>query len=507
MCLARLLNPYPKTTPILSNNKITTTKATTITMTIGKPFIMRILILASVVAGCSLPLFAEQEIKKPLQAKILLSNGDRLSGSPKFINAQQLALDSAYLNEPATFDIPQILSIQMDQGAITPTPEIFTRIQLQNRNQETNGDTLIGQLKELNEDNIKLDTQYSETLTLKRSMVQSLNIVSKRQGHYRGPNSIHEWQTSTKPLPEANESWRLKNQRLVFEGTSADSIGKDLGLRKKSQISFDLTWETHMNFQLQLYSSDVKSPTPSACYQFIFDSMAVVMTTRTKGKESDPSRQRFAERPSKKEAHFDVCINRETGIATIYINGKQACIMQSPIAEPDDLGTGLTFVSHLSHNTRHISISNIHVSPWNGIPLGKLARNQADDDLPAEAKQPHDIILMNGDSVPCTVGVIQDGRMIVNTKHTPIRIPIERIKSINWKDKREEPKKYKGDVRAWFHHGGFITLKLTSITEDKLSGYSQALGDVSIDLAAFSKIDFNIYNAAANEQRKKHAEE
>lgn len=506
MCLARLSNRYLKVTPSLRNNKITAAKATTmtITMTIGKPFVTRILILASVVAGCSWPLSAEEEIKKPLQAKLLLSNGDRLSGTPKFINAQQLALDSAYLNEPATFNIPQILSIQMDQGAITPTPEIFTRIQLQNRNQETNGDTLIGQLKELNEDNIKLDTQYSETLTLKRSMVQSLNIVSQRQGHYRGPNSIHEWQTSIKPLPEANESWRLKNHHLVFEGASAESIGKDLGLRKKSQISFDVTWDTHMNFQLQLYSSDVKSPEPSSCYQFNFDSYAVVMITRTKGKESDPSRQRFAERPSKKEAHFDVCINRETGIATIYINGKQACIMQSPIAEPDDLGTGLTFVSH---RLRPISISNIHVSPWNGIPLGKLARNQAGDDLPAEARQPHDIILMNGDSVPCTVGVIQDGRMIVNTKHTPIRIPIERIKSINWKDKREEPKKYKGDVRAWFHHGGFITLKLTSITEDKLSGYSQALGDVSIDLAAFLKIDFNIYNAAANEQRQKHAEE
>ena len=506
MCLARLSNRYLKVTPSLRNNKTTAAKATTmtITMTIGKPFITRILILASVVAGCSWPLSAEEEINKPLQAKILLSNGDRLSGSPKFINTQQLALDSAYLNEPATFDIPQILSIQMDQGAITPTPEIFTRIQLQNRNQETNGDTLIGQLKELNEDNIKLDTEYSETLTLKRSMVQSLNIVSKRQGHYRGPNNIHEWQTSAKPLPAANESWRLKNHRLVFEGASAESIGKDVGLRKKSQISFDLTWETHMNFQLQLYSSDVKSPTPSACYQFNFDSYAVVMMTRTKGKESDPSRQRFAERPSKKEAHFDVCINQETGIATIYINGKQACIMQSPIAEPDDLGTGLTFVSH---RLRPISISNIHVSPWNGIPLGKLARNQADDDIPAEAKQPHDIILMNGDSVPCTVGVIQDGRMIVNTKHTPIRIPIEKIKSINWKDKREEPKKYKGDVRAWFHHGGFITLKLTSITEDKLSGYSQALGDVSIDLAAFSKIDFNIYDAGSNEQRQKYAEE
>ena len=506
MCLARLSNRYLKVTSSLPNNKFTAAIATTMTMTIGKPFITRILILTSVVAAYSLPLSAEEEIKKPLQAKLLLSNGDRLSGSPKFINTQQLALDSAYLNEPATFDVSQILAIRMDQGAITPTPEIFTRIQLQNRNQETNGDTLIGQLKELNEDNIKLDTEYSETLTLKRSMVQSLNIVSKRQGHYRGPNSIHEWQTSTKPLPAANESWRIKNQRLEFEGASAESIGKNVGLRKKSQISFDLTWDTHMNFQLQLYSSDVKSPTPSACYQFNFDSYAVVMITRTKGKESDPSRQRFAQRPypGTKKAHFDVCINQETGIATIYINGKQACIMQSPIAEPDDLGTGLTFVSH---RLRPISISNIHVSPWNGIPLGKLARNQADDDIPTEAKQPHDIILMNGDSVPCTVGVIQDGRMIVNTKHTPIRIPIEKIKSINWKDKREEPKKYKGDVRAWFHHGGFITLKLTSITEDKLSGYSQALGDVSIDLAAFSKIDFNIYNASANELRQKHAEE
>jgi hypothetical protein len=503
---ARLLNPYQKTIPNPPTNKITAAKATTMTMTlnIGKSFITTILILTSVLAGISLPLSAEEEIKKPLQAKLLLSNGDKLSGTPKFINAQQLALDSAYLNEPATFDISQILSIQIDQESITPTPEIFTRIQLQNRNQETNGDTLIGQLKELNEDEIKLDTQYSETLTLKRSMVQSLNIVSKRQGHYRGPNSIHEWQTSTKTPPEANGSWRLKNHRLEFKGTNEESIGKDIGLRKKSQISFDLTWETHMNLQLQLYSSDVKSTTPSACYQLKFDSYAVFMMTRTKGKELDPSRQRFAERPSKKEAHFDVCINRETGIATIYINGKQACIIQSPIPEPDDLGTGLTFISH---RMRPITISNIHVSPWNGIPLGKLARDQANNDLPTEAKQPHNIILMNGDSVPCTVGVIQDGRMIVNTKHTPIRIPIEKIKSINWEDKREEPKKYKGDIRAWFHHGGFITLKLASITEDKLSGYSQALGDVSIDLAAFSKIDFNIYNANANELRQKHAEE
>ena len=502
MCLARLLNLYPKAVKSPLNHKINPPKA--IKMTIGKPLIMRILTLTSVVAGYSLPVFAEQEIKKPLQAKLLLSNGDRLTGTPKFINPQQLALASDYLNEPATFDISQILSIQMDQGPISPTPEIFTRIQLQHRNQETSGDTLIGQLKELTEDEIKLDTQYGETLTLKRSMVQSLNIISKRQGHYHGPNSLYEWQTSTDPPPQTKGSWQFKNSSLVFEGANVESIGKDVGLREKSQVSFDLTWDEHMNFQLQLYSSDVKSPTPSACYQFIFDSYAAIMMTRTMGKETDPSRQRFSERPSKKKAHFDIYINRVTGIATIYINGKQACILQSPIPNPEDLGSGFAFVSH---RMRPISISNIHASPWNGIPPGKLALDQAGDDIPAEAKQPHNIILMNGDNVPCTVGVIQDGRMIVNTKHTPIRIPIDKIKSINWRDKREEPKKYKGDIRARFHHGGFITLKLTSITENKLSGYSQALGDAIIDLAAFSKIDFNIYNAAANEQRQKHAAE
>jgi hypothetical protein len=94
--------------------------------------------------------------------------------------------------------------------------------------------------------------------------------------------------------------------------------------------------------------------------------------------------------------------------------------------------------------------------------------------------------------------------MIVDTKHTPIRIPINKIRSISLGDKREEPKKYKGDIRAWFKNGGYVTLRLSSLSAERINGYSQATGDVSMKLSAFSRIDFNIYGVDANKRREKY---
>ena len=92
--------------------------------------------------------------------------------------------------------------------------------------------------------------------------------------------------------------------------------------------------------------------------------------------------------------------------------------------------------------------------------------------------------------------------MIIETEFTPIRVPIDRIKSLSLGDSGEEPKKYQKDIRAWFHSGGHVTLKLATFKGDKITGYSQALGDVSFDLSAFSRIDFHIYDNKANETRK-----
>ncbi|MDG1358231.1 MAG: hypothetical protein P8P36_08565 [Akkermansiaceae bacterium] len=437
----------------------------------------------------------------PKYAQVTLLNGDKLSGNFQSTQDQQISISAPYFNEPAIFQTSQILSIQMDKKDPVQEAKTFTRVQFHHRNREANGDTIIGDLHELNKDNIKINTRYGKTLTLKRSMIQSLDIISGQQGQYYGPNSRQEWETSaTKPMEKA-ASWRYSNGSLLCNGDAVGSIGKEVNLRDKSHVSFDILWEKYLGLTLQLYSSDPKSSSSSSCYQFEFDKFAITMMTQTKGRADGHRRQRFAAnvKPKLGKSHFDIYINRETGTANIHLDDQHVGILQSPHPDAQNLGTALSFVSK---SARPAAISNISISPWHGLKPGNLEANGKGSET--KDKSPHNIVLINGDQIPCKVGIIENALMRLNTEHTPINIPIEKIKSINWEDKREEPKKYREDVRAWFHTGGFITLKLASIKDDKLSGYSQTTGDTTLDTEAFARIDFNIYNAEADELRAEY---
>lgn len=447
---------------------------------------------------------------KPSEAKLLMTNGDRLSGTPEFnIEENQLSLQAYYLSVPANIPLSNILSVELENGNTREMPDPYTRIQLHPRNQETAGDTLLGELKELTNESIIIDTWYGENITLRRSMVQSLDIVSQGRGQYHGPNSTDEWETPDKNDkffgPRDVKTWTLRGDRLVAEGNDDAIIGKDIGLHKRTHLSFDLSWNKLPNFSVLIYSSDVTSLGPEACYKIRFDNYSANMSTFINGRETRDNRQRFTNRIRDTKARFELYIDSETGVALVYINGKQDCILQSTNPNPEGLGTGISFVSQ---TTNRISISNIRISPWSGVrantPDAPTTAPPEGAQAGQQVQQPHSIILLNGDKVPGTVGAIENGRMMIQTEHTPIRIPVANIQSISLGDKREEPKKYKGDVRAWFCHGGFITLRMASIKDNILHGYSQATGDVSIDLDAFSRIDFNIYSLSSNEQREKY---
>lgn len=462
----------------------------------GRAF--QLTIIATVFLGVAMP---HTGLGKSVEAKLLMTNGDRLSGTPEFdVEQQQLSLEAYYLSVPATLPLANILSMELGKSDARQLPDPYTRIQLHPRNQEPSGDTLLGELRELTNESIIIDTWYGGSITLKRSMVQSLDIINPGKGQYHGPNSLDEWE---RPADDDRfmESWKLEGNQLVSEGHPTALIGKDIGLHQKTQLSFDLHWEKYPSFSILLYSNDVANTEPSACYKVRFDNYSASMSTFVKGRETRDNRQRLPRENFKNGGRFELYIDSETGVALLYLNGKQACILQSTNPNPEGLGTGISFVTHTSNRT---SISNIKISPWSGIRANHADAAAGDPLNTRQDQQPHNIILLNGDKVPGTVGVIKNGRMVVETQYTPINIPVSNIQSISLGETREEPKKYKGDVRAWFHRGGFITLRLSSIKDNKLSGYSQATGDTSIDLNAFSRVDFNIYNLDSRQQRQKY---
>jgi len=455
----------------------------------------------------------DEETKKPSEpkARLFLTNGDKLSGLPQSVDDEQrLLFESDSLRQTASFPLSSVLSINLDSWKQHPNAKTVARIQLQTRFREATGDTILGELKELTPDSIKLDTWYGGEITLKRSMVESLKIISNSPGNYYGPNSLQEW-----TLSGDSDSWAFRSGALVSQ--AAGGIGRDLKLREKSQISFDASWKSSMRFKFQIYSSDVKDTAPDAYYEISINRSYAYMRTRGKGNQGarvlgGGRWKQIAVKPEENHAHFDVFVNRKTGSITIYINGQRACMLQSQNPDPGNLGTGLTFVAE---DRYPLEISGITVTPWNGTtypkPKTKIKGAPAEEDKKEGKKDeaaddtikpPHRIILNNGDEVPGTVGKVEDGRMIIETEYTPIRIPIDRIKSLSLGDSGEEPKKYKEDIRAWFHSGGHVTLKLSTFKGDKITGYSQALGEVSFDLSAFSRLDFHIYDNKANETRK-----
>jgi len=449
----------------------------------------------------------------PPSARIILLNGDQLKGTPQDMDENgMLTFDAQSLTQPTIFTIKNILSLNLDQQETQKPTKTLARITLQPRFRETSSDTILGSLSELTPETIKLDTWYSGPITLKRSMVKSLNIINNGPGNFFGPNNLNEW-----TLSKGEGTWKFHNGTLT--SLSSGGIGRDVGLRDKSHISFDASWTQSMRFRLQLYSCDVSTDRPDAYYDINFNRNYTFL--RTYGKFKNKARpagggrwQQIRMLPDANRAHFDIFANRTLGTFTIYIDGAEACLLQSQRPNPENLGTGFSIVAEKGN---HIQISDISITPWNGNTLlknAKIIEPQQDDNENADNaesedqekpnKQPHKIILNNGDEVPGTVGKVQDGRMTIETEFTPILIPIKRIKSLSLGDQGEEPKKYAGDVRAWFQQGGHITLKLTSLKDGKLTGFSQATGSITVDLTALNRIDFHIYDPQANALREKH---
>ena len=439
-----------------------------------------------------------QEKEKPqptestkLKSRILLTNRDSLTGQPHRLDEEgNLEFTSESLRSKVKFPLDKLLSLELDTWKYRKRPETMARVELHPTYREPQGDTLLGSLTELTPESIKLDTWYAGEITLNRKMVKSLQILNSGPGSYYGPNSIQEW-----TLTGGKSSWKFKNGTLKSDGTG--SIGRDVGLTEKSHLQFKASWEKSMRFRILLYSNDVKDDNPDACYDVNFNRTYVYLRTRGKAAQVGLLGRAGKWKPVKvntvnNTAIFDLFMDRKTGTITVYINNQLSCVLQSQNPNPADLGKAISFVSEERYP---IEISALTVSPWNGTSFPNQVNGIEPTDKDTDKKTPpHRIVLKNGDEVPGTVGKVEDGRMTVETEHTPIRIPLKRIKSLNLSDHGEQPRKYGKDVRAWFHDGGYLTLRLDSFKDGKVTGFSQAFGDVSVDLKAFSKIDFHIYD-------------
>ncbi|MDC0087963.1 hypothetical protein OAI07_00310 [Akkermansiaceae bacterium] len=448
-----------------------------------------VLFLGSIKAEINLKESVENT--EPPAGRIFLKNGDKLKGTAVSLDESlNLNFESDKLTNQVLFPIEEIIALKLDKKTPTPLTKTLARVELNSRYNQPYGDVLIGELKELSPENIVIDTSYADSITIRRSMVKSFKIMNSEPGNFYGPNNIDEWEQTSKKT-----GW-LFQEGSLFSKYHQSIIGKKMALQSSSHISFELSYTQSFKLGLMLFSDSPASMKPnfgcllelatsSASLSLIGDAQAGNQARRHTNRVS------YSIDRTKQSLTFDIFTDAELGVYRIYIDGIQSARLQTNPLEIDNSQGGLSFINNQS---TPIKIKKLVVQPWDGhLPT---AQNHAELDL-----APHNIILNNGDQVPGTVGKVEKDHMIVDTKHAPIKIPLSRIQSFSLESSGEQPIMKQGDVCLWFHNGGHLTLKPSSITKEKITGYGQAFGELEINLSDLSRIDFNIYDDSLKSDR------
>ena len=430
-----------------------------------------------------------------LKNALTFPSGDTLIGSPMGLDEEGHLLwaSELFTNREEPFYISTIDSISI-QRLDPPVALDSTQATITFQSHvDKSIDTLSGELLGFNEEFLTLRTWYGGDLKLRRTMLESVTVDNEPPAVIRGSGNTSDWTV----LGNKN-AWKIEKGFLVGKdrGSLARLLPEDLDQLK---LSFDLDCTDYSpNLRLFFFANSGTDINLSTGYSVNIQRGSMQFTKRDKNRQMLLEGERFGARQDfvrEISAHLDLYLDREKGTMNLYLDGNLICSATDPEPILEE-----NWFHFSSPNQRNQSISNFTVRPWNGVLPKKKDRLSFREDLPGEGEQ---IELQNGDTIVGKVKSVTDGKLAIETEFMPVTIPISRLLSFqltNFED-REEPRIYREDVRCYFPNQEFVTLKLSDITPTTISGYSQVFGEVSFQLAAFSRIDFNPYDTEARIRR------
>ena len=443
------------------------------------------------------------------RAVVRFSNGDRLSGNLLSLTTESLRWKSEILTEPAEFELKQVVDLAM-------VPEPGAGLSEEGGHEAvlgmTNGDIIKGELAGLTDDEVRLKTWYAGELTFRRAHVRTVDITRTTKTHYRGPNSLEEWD------PEGDaDGWSYKEGSLV--SSSAGGIAREVDFPEECKISFEAAWQGAFRPRILFYADGADTSEPGGGYEIVFQGNTVHVK---KGGSNDwlgRSTKAGVLREQEK-ARIEIRASLKQGKILLYVDGKFIDIWEDPDVEEGNRGKGLHFITQGNSQLR---ISDIVVSGWDGY-VGDLPENNArvirggrggnrvwGRGMPrareAEKEQEEEIEtgrmkLFNGDSIKGEILGIEGGEIRLKTPFAEVNFPVHRLKNIALEPTIVTPKKEKGDVRATLADGTRMVFRLDGVEEEKLVGFSQNFGVARFSKDAFSKIEFNIYDKELEKLRE-----
>ncbi|MFC5051485.1 hypothetical protein ACFPK9_12810 [Rubritalea spongiae] len=422
-------------------------------------------------------------------------NGDTLSGKLLQLEEDSVTFQADALIEQIDFDRPQILKLTLPhspENTETHNASHLAVLTLEDRfYPKGERDQLKGKLLQITDDFVELHTTYAGVLKVDRSLIYSLDIKNPENITYSGPNSMEEWNViGTTP------SWTFANKALVT-GLNDNSVAIELDFPKLSHLSFTVDRKKNIDLSVLLFADSVDTENPSNYYDLTINSNYLSMRKYVEKGRSEALTRISSSRATTlgEKIPYNIYADLNSGEFHIFVSGELIASFSDPAPDAASMGNALHFRSHRGYEMR---IRDIKLAQWNGtLPTVEDSSNSPVDDSGNLIK------LSNGDALAGEIKKTDELNIKVETKHAAFDVPISSISSIHLTPKEENhPRADTYDLKAYFKSGGWIILDPISLDSETLVGNHEAIGDVSFDLDAFDKIEFNIYDRKLNKLRE-----
>ncbi len=440
--------------------------------------------------GCALAAAATE-------AEIQCTDGSRLKGKLLGIDADSLRLEADFLAAAVPLKLDKILEVALPPERGEFKGDHIASVTL------SNGDTLRGELTGVDEKEISLRTWYAGDMRFRREMVDRLEIADRPGILYSGPEGLDGW------IRDDGSEWSFEKGALRSQGPG--SIARKIGrLPAKARYAFDLAWRSSPRFRFIFQSDDPEAVEPSNCYMLIFTNARYVQLSKRSSRGGNVQIGNFINIPemlSKEKIRLELLVDRKTGLIRMLVNGNVAADWTDPDPDPGTLSGSIHFNAQ---DASPIRISRIEVTTWDGVVEGRAPDHDEgfmEDDEPLPAREepepdPARIRLRNNDQVEGEILGIEDGKVKLKTRFGDVQLPVSRLRTftLHTKESRKDPelyqlpKRYLGDVRAWFPDGSCVTFRLEDSKDGRFKGYAQPFGEVDFDASAFNRVEFNLYD-------------
>jgi hypothetical protein len=428
-----------------------------------------------------------QVANPPGRDTLLFRNGDLLYGKLDSIDPQHaIRWRHSDVEELIEFRPENISEIQFSPvpGAVRGPGEL-SRLQLQN------GDELEGSIASFDRDNVLLQTWYAGQVTIPRDWVKLIvPVLPEGATLFNGPSGLDGW-TMGKAVSALGDAGQWHYRSGAFYATNAASIARDVNLPDVGIIEFDLNWQGLFQMAIALYTDYLHpinlvnketEPDFGGFYSLQLNSFSANLLVV---KKDDPLR--YLGQVSvpgfnqKNSARIEIRASKPKRSVALLVDGH---LVKQWIDSEGFAGEG-TCIRMVHQGQGKVRMSNIRVAEWDG---------HFDDTPPAQFSHKQDLAkLRNGDKVSGHLQTIKDGKLVIALEQSMLEIPLSRVKQVEMAAKPAEsalpPKNF---VRAFFKRGGFVTFELDSWENNRVSGVSAKLGPISIDSAAFSRVEVDL---------------